>query len=64
MKLVKLTQDTNLIGFDCGDEDLNNFLVEDAKGFLYHYGKNKKNGIAMRYRFSVVHRRVELLFQE
>lgn len=34
MKLVKLTQDTNLIGFDCGDEDLNNFLVEDAKGFL------------------------------
>ena len=23
-----------LKGFDCGDEDLNNFLVEDAKGFL------------------------------
>ena len=22
-----------LKGFDCGDEDLNNFLVEDAKGF-------------------------------
>ena len=34
MKLVKLTPDTELAGFDCGDEDLNNFLVEDAKGFL------------------------------
>lgn len=34
MKLVRLTQDTGLIGFDCGDEDLNSFLVEDAKGFL------------------------------
>lgn len=34
MKLVRLTLDTELAGFDCGDEDLNNFLVEDAKGFL------------------------------
>ncbi len=34
MKLVKLTPDKELTGFDCGDEDLNNFLVEDAKGFL------------------------------
>lgn len=34
MKLVKLTPDTQLIGFDCGDEDLNNFLIEDAKCFL------------------------------
>lgn len=34
MKLVRLTPDTVLAGFDCGDEDLNNFLVEDAKGFL------------------------------
>lgn len=34
MKLVKLKADTELIGFDCGDDDLNNFLVEDAKGFL------------------------------
>ena len=34
MKLVKLTPDTELSGFDCGDEDLNNFLVEDAVGFL------------------------------
>lgn len=34
MKLVRLTSDTELAGFDCGDEDLNNFLVEDAKNFL------------------------------
>ncbi|MDE5959082.1 MAG: GNAT family N-acetyltransferase [Muribaculaceae bacterium] len=34
MKLVKLTPETELIGFDCGDDDLNSFLVEDAKGFL------------------------------
>lgn len=34
MKLVRLTPETDLDGFDCGDEDLNNFLVEDAKGFL------------------------------
>lgn len=34
MKLVRLTPETYLDGFDCGDEDLNNFLVEDAKGFL------------------------------
>ena len=34
MKLVRLTCDTHLADFDCGDEDLNDFLVEDAKGFL------------------------------
>lgn len=34
MKLLRLTPERDLIGFDCGDEDLNNFLVEDAKGFL------------------------------
>lgn len=34
MKLVRLTPETELEGFDCGDEDLNSFLVEDAKGFL------------------------------
>lgn len=34
MKLVRLTPDAVLNGFDCGDEDLNSFLVEDAKGFL------------------------------
>ncbi len=30
MKLIRLTPDIELTGFDCGDEDLNNFLVEDA----------------------------------
>lgn len=34
MDLVKLTPSTNLTQFDCGDDDLNNFLVEDALGFL------------------------------
>ena len=34
MRLVRLTLETELAGFDCGDEDLNNFLVEDAKDFL------------------------------
>ncbi|MDE6378657.1 MAG: GNAT family N-acetyltransferase [Duncaniella sp.] len=34
MELVRLTSQTAIAGFDCGDEDLNNFLVEDAKGFL------------------------------
>lgn len=34
MKLIRLAQDTELKSFDCGDEDLNNFLIEDAKGFL------------------------------
>ena len=34
MELLKLSSDTDLSGFDCGDDDLNDFLVEDAKGFL------------------------------
>ncbi len=34
MRLVRLTSETQLANFDCGDEDLNKFLVEDAKGFL------------------------------
>ncbi len=34
MKLVRLATNSILSDFDCGDEDLNNFLVEDAKGFL------------------------------
>ncbi|MBD5189931.1 MAG: GNAT family N-acetyltransferase [Bacteroidales bacterium] len=34
MKLVKLTPSTELIDFDCQDDDLNSFLIDDAKGFL------------------------------
>ncbi len=34
MQLVRLTPESKLDGFDCGDEDLNSFLIEDAKGFL------------------------------
>ncbi len=34
MKLIRLSEDYPLTDFDCGDTDLNNFLVEDAKGFL------------------------------
>ncbi len=34
MKLVRLTTNTPIADFDCGDSDLNNFLVEDAKSFL------------------------------
>ena len=31
MRLVPLTPDYPLTGFDCGDEDLNKFLLDDAK---------------------------------
>lgn len=34
MKLVRLTQNYILTNFDCGDNDLNEFLLEDAKRFL------------------------------
>lgn len=34
MKLIRLSPDIDLNGFDCGDEDLNDFLVEDARDFL------------------------------
>lgn len=34
MNLVRLSSDLQVDGFDCGDEDLNNFLVDDAKGAL------------------------------
>lgn len=34
MKLIRLTSETSLGDFDCGDTDLNNFLVEDAVNFL------------------------------
>ena len=31
MQLVPLTPDYPLVAFDCGDEDLNKFLLDDAK---------------------------------
>ena len=34
MKIVPLTSDYNVTGFDCGDSDLNEFILEDAKHFL------------------------------
>ena len=34
MDLIELTPDYNLSDFDCGDEQLNNFLFEDAKPSL------------------------------
>ena len=34
MRLIRLTPESVLTGFDCGDDDLNNFLIEDAKNFL------------------------------
>ena len=34
MNLVRMTQDYVFGEFDCGDDDLNNFLFEDAKPFL------------------------------
>ena len=34
MRLIPLTQDYPLVEFDCGDNDLNDFLLKDAKHFL------------------------------
>lgn len=34
MNLVRFTSEFELSRFDCGDDDLNGFLVDDAKGFL------------------------------
>lgn len=34
MNVIRLTTDYELTEFDCGDSDLNDFLVEDAKNFL------------------------------
>ena len=34
MKIISLTLDYVLSAFDCGDDDLNEFLLEDAKLFL------------------------------
>ena len=33
-KIERLTADTAITPFDCGDDDLNNFLTEDAKNYL------------------------------
>lgn len=34
MRLVRLTSAYEFGSFDCGDDDLNEFLLEDAKKFL------------------------------
>ena len=42
MKIVPLTHDYTLTNFDCGDSDLNEFLMEDAKPIgisFYHSGR-------------------------
>ena len=33
LSLIKVTTDTIIKPFDCGDEDLNNFLVSKAKDY-------------------------------
>lgn len=33
MKLIGIKENTDIGAFDCGDDDLNNFVVEDAKLF-------------------------------
>ena len=34
MNVIPLTPNVNVAGFDCGDNDLNSFLLEDAMHFL------------------------------
>lgn len=34
MELVRLTENTEIKSFDCGDTDLNDFILNDAKAFL------------------------------
>lgn len=34
MELIRLTKDTIIKSFDCGDADLNDFILNDAKAFL------------------------------
>lgn len=34
MKLIRLTEETEIKSFDCGDADLNDFILHDAKAFL------------------------------
>ena len=33
MQLTRLASDTEIAAFDCGDEDLNGFLLNDARAF-------------------------------
>ena len=45
MKLVRLTADYPLQSFDCGDEDLNEFLLDDAIGdYWKSVEENQKKG--------------------
>lgn len=34
MKLIRLTEETEIKSFDCGDADLNDFIMHDAKEFF------------------------------
>lgn len=34
MELTRLTENTEIKSFDCGDTDLNDFIQNDAKAFL------------------------------
>ena len=34
MKIVRLTQEHSFKSFDCGESDLNDFLLQDAKQYL------------------------------
>lgn len=36
MRVVRLSDDYVIKPFDCGNDDLNNFLLEDAKSYLRH----------------------------
>ena len=47
MRLVPLTPDYPLATFDCGDEDLNRFLLDDAK-------PSQELRIALAFRFIAV----------
>ncbi|GHT07328.1 hypothetical protein FACS189426_00400 [Bacteroidia bacterium] len=34
IRIVRLEEDTPVSSFDCGDMDLNDFLLNDAKNYL------------------------------
>ena len=34
IEIVRLKEDTPISSFDCGDNDLNDFLLNDAKNYL------------------------------